>query len=126
MRGRMLGVVAGLLLAATPAHADAPVGTSFPAGFPVIEDASLGVPVIGVGAAAAVSGTPLVFLHGNNDTPYPTTCNSEYGKMHALASYLHARGYARTELWGLGYQGDQCDLLTTPGARAAEAHTATA
>lgn len=119
--------MAALVLGAAPAaHADGPVGTTLPPGFPAIADASTGAPVLGFGAAGPAQRTPVVFLHGNNDTPFPTTCNSSYGEIHALAAYLHQRGYARSELWGLGYQGDQCDLLTTPGARASEAHTAAA
>ncbi len=120
----VLGLFATLLPpAASSAEA---VGTSFPPGFPVILDHSLGTPVIGFGGRGPLRRTPVIFLHGNNDTPYPTQCNSTYGEVHALAGYMHHRGYARSELWGLGYQGDQCDLLSTPGARASEAHTATA
>ena len=119
-------MMAGLALAAPAAHADGPVPTSLPPGFPAIEDASLGTAIIGFGAPGPVSRTPVVFVHGNNDTPYPTTCNNAYGHMHGLATYLHGRGYALGELWGIGYQGEQCDLLTSPGARASEAHTATA
>jgi hypothetical protein len=40
------------------------VGTSFPAGFPSIVDASLGSPVLGFGAAGPVSRTPVILLHG--------------------------------------------------------------
>ena len=57
------------------ANAGPQVGTTFPADFPVIIDASLGVPVIGFGAAGRVQRTPVIFLHGNNDTPFPTKCN---------------------------------------------------
>ena len=57
------------------AHAAGTVGTTFPAGFPVIEDASLARPVIGFGAAGPVTRTPVIFLHGNNDTPFATACN---------------------------------------------------
>ena len=66
---RMLIVVAALVAALVPgAHASAAVGTSFPAGFPVITDASLGTPVIGFGAAGPLEHTPVTFLHGNNNT----------------------------------------------------------
>ena len=44
-----LAVAAGLSFAVA-AHAAGTVGTTFPAGFPVIEDASLARPVIGFGA----------------------------------------------------------------------------
>ena len=52
----------------------------------------------------------MILLHGNNDTPFPTLCNP-YGDIHDLASYLESRGYRASELWALGYQGDQCDLI---------------
>jgi pimeloyl-ACP methyl ester carboxylesterase len=107
------------------AHADGLVGTSFPPDFPVINDASLGTPLIGFGAAGPVRRTPVVFVHGNNDTPFPTTCNP-FGKMQALAQDLANNGYALSELWGLGYQGDQCDLLADQTHRSAQAHTAAA
>src|SRR5215813_12091056 len=35
-------------------------------------------------------------------------------------------GYALSELWGLGYQGDQCDLITQPTNRSGGAHTTVA
>ena len=108
-----------------PARAGGTIGTTLPADFPVIEDASLGKPVIGFGAAGAVARTPVIFLHGNNDTPFPTAC-AAYGRVHALAQYLADRGYATSELWGLGYQGDQCDLAADPTQRSAFAHTVTA
>jgi pimeloyl-ACP methyl ester carboxylesterase len=98
------------------------VGNTLPANFPVIEDTSLGKPVIGFGAAGTVSRTPVIFLHGNNDTPFATLCNP-YGRMQALAQYLADNGYATSELWGLGYQGDQCDLPGDPTLRSRIAHT---
>ena len=94
-------------------HPPATVGTSFPAGFPTIVDASLGTPVLGFGAAGRVKRTPVIFLHGNNDTPFPTTCNAA-GKIHDLAQAFVDRGYSPSEVWGLGYQGDQCDLAASP------------
>jgi pimeloyl-ACP methyl ester carboxylesterase len=111
-----------LALGAVPAAGAATVGTSFPAGFPTIVDASLGVPVIGFGAAGPVERTPVIFLHGNNDTPYATLCNP-YGNMHDVAQYFVDHGYSASELWGLGYQGDQCDLLTDQTRRSGPAHT---
>lgn len=102
------------------------VGTSLPPDFPVIVDASLGVPVIGFGAQGPVTRTPVILLHGNNDTPFPTACTPFNGKTHALAQYLADRGYAASELWGLGYQGDQCDLAQDNTRRSAFAHTAQA
>src|SRR3954467_15244206 len=88
--------------AAGSAAAGGTVGTTFPAGFLAIVDASLGKPVIGFGAAGPVSHTPLIFLHGNNDTPFPTACNP-YGAMQVLAQYFADHGYSPAELWGLGY-----------------------
>jgi pimeloyl-ACP methyl ester carboxylesterase len=101
------------------------VGTSFPADFPVITDASLNVPVIGFGAAGRVKRTPVIFLHGNNDTPFPTACNP-FGYIHAMAQFFADNGYALSELWGLGYQGDQCDLLADQTHRSAGAHSTVA
>jgi hypothetical protein len=91
-----------LALGAVPAAGAATVGTSFPAGFPTIVDASLGVPVIGFGAAGLVERTPVIFLHGNNDTPYATLCNP-YGNMHDVAQYFLDHGYSASELWRLDY-----------------------
>ena len=112
-------LVAGLAAAASAAAA---VGTTFPAGFQTPTDASLGTPVIGFGAAGPVTRTPVILLHGNNDTPYPTACNP-YGDVHDVASYLETRGYRPSELWGLGYQGDQCDLIASPTNRSGVAHS---
>ena len=112
-------------LAAGTARAGDTIGTAFPAGFPTILDASLGTPVLGFGAAGPVHRTPVILLHGNNDTPYPTACNP-YGAIHGLAQYLADHGYAAGELWGLGYQGDQCDLLADQTRRSGAAHTTVA
>ena len=98
------------------------IGNTFPPGFPVVEDTSLGKPVIGFGAAGPVTRTPVILLHGNNDTPFPTACNP-YGRIQALAQYLADNGYATSELWGLGYEGDQCDLGADPTRRSSIAHT---
>ena len=104
------------------AQAAGTVGNVLPADFPVIVDASLGKPVIGFGAAGPVQRTPVIFVHGNNDTPFPTQCNP-YGRMQAMAQHLADNGYATSELWGLGYQGDQCDLGADPTLRSGIAHT---
>ena len=117
--------VAVLLAAAAPASASGPVPTSFPDDFPAPVDHSLGEPVLGFGAKGPVRRTPVIFLHGNNDTPHATTC-SALGHVHEFAQYFHDRGYALSELWGLGYQGDQCDLVTTPTNRSSEAHSTVA
>jgi pimeloyl-ACP methyl ester carboxylesterase len=116
-------VVLVSLVASAPGAGAAPVvGTSFPAGFVVPTDASLGVPVIGFGADGRVTRTPVIFLHGNNDTPFATACNP-YGNVHDMAQYFLEHGYRASELWGLGYQGDQCDLGASPTNRSGAAHS---
>jgi pimeloyl-ACP methyl ester carboxylesterase len=121
----LLLVVTLLAGAALTVPASAAIGTSFPAGFAPPTDASLGTPVLGFGADGRLTRNPVILLHGNNDTPYPTLCNP-YGDVHDLASYLESRGYRPSELWGLGYQGNQCDLVTSPTNRSGEAHTTVA
>src|SRR5687767_15457250 len=96
-------MVLSTVLAGAAGGAAAGVGTSFPADFPTIADASLGTPVLGFGAAGPVERTPVILLHGNNDTPYPTACNPAYGDIQALADHLLANGWAASELWALGY-----------------------
>jgi pimeloyl-ACP methyl ester carboxylesterase len=118
-------LLAASALAGPCAHAEGIVGTTFPTGFPVIEDTSLAKPVIGFGAAGPVTRTPVIFLHGNNDTPFPTACNP-FGRVQAFAQYLADRGYATSELWALGYQGDQCNLPTDQTNRSRIAHTVAA
>src|SRR5690242_4778609 len=113
---------AAVCLAATVAHAAGIDGNTLPSTFPVIEDTSLAKPVIGFGAAGSVSHTPVIFLHGNNDTPFPTACNP-YGAVQAFAQYLADHGYSTSELWALGYQGDQCDLGADQTLRSRIAHT---
>jgi hypothetical protein len=104
-------------------HPNGLVGTTFPAGFPQIVDASLGVPVIGFGGSAGrVEHVPVIFLHGNNDTPFATACNP-FGYIHNLAQFFLDAGYSPRELWGLGYQGDQCDLIASPTNRSGFAHS---
>jgi pimeloyl-ACP methyl ester carboxylesterase len=119
--------IAAALLAAGAmaggAMAAGTVGNTLPADFPAIEDASLKKPLIGFGAAGAVNRTPVIFVHGNNDTPFPTACNPFYGRMQALAQHLADNGYATSELWGLGYQGDQCDLAGDQTRRSSIAHS---
>jgi pimeloyl-ACP methyl ester carboxylesterase len=124
----LAAAVAVTLAVAAPAQAKTKqVGTTFPAGFPVLVDASLGTPVLGFGSAdGPVAHTPVVFVHGNNDTPYPTACNAGYGHMTDFANYLLAHGYRASELWGLGYQGDQCDLVADQTRRSAVGHTSLA
>jgi pimeloyl-ACP methyl ester carboxylesterase len=121
-----LAALAAALAFVLAAPATAGVGTSFPPGFPAIADASLGTPVLGFGAAGSVDRTPVILLHGNNDTPYPTACNPAYGDVQALADHLLANGWRASELWALGYQGDQCDLLADQTQRSGEAHSTAA
>ena len=61
----------------------------------------------------------------NNDTPFPTSCNP-YGNVHNFAQFFAQNGYQPSELWALGYQGDQCDLLTDPTLRSGIAHSTAA
>ena len=73
-------------VAADRAGTPAQVGTTLPPHFPVIENYYLGVPVIGFGShRGRVNHVPIIFLHGNNDTPFPTACNP-FGKSKALRS----------------------------------------
>ena len=121
-----LAALAVLLTALVlPASSAAAAGTTFPPGFPTILDASLGTPVIGFGGSGRVNRTPVILLHGNNDTPYPTVCNP-FGDVQALADHLLANGYAPSEVWALGYQGDQCDLLADQTRRSGPAHSTVA
>ena len=122
---RLVSIAVTALACAIGAHAGGNVGKTLPADFPVIVDASLGKAVIGFGAAGPVARTPVVFLHGNNDVPFATACSAN-GRIHAFAQYFADRGYSTSELWGLGYQGDQCDLAADNTRRSAFAHTATA
>jgi pimeloyl-ACP methyl ester carboxylesterase len=122
---RFLTAAAASLVMAGAAHAGDVVGTTLPADFPVIRDASLGTPLLGFGAPGHVKRTPVIFVHGNNDTPFATACNP-YGRIHEVAQYLADQGYATSELWGIGYQGDQCDLASDQTRRSAAAHTAAA
>jgi pimeloyl-ACP methyl ester carboxylesterase len=121
----LLRRVATLLITAIAAAAQAAgtVGTTLPADFPAIEDTSFEKPVIGFGAAGPVHRTPVILLHGNNDTPFPTACNPGYGHMQRLAQYLADNGYSPSELWGLGYQGDRCDVNADQTRRSRMAHT---
>jgi pimeloyl-ACP methyl ester carboxylesterase len=122
-KARILCIAAILTVIAGTAHAAGTVGTTLPADFPVIEDTSLHKPIIGFGAAGTVTHTPVIFIHGNNDTPFPTACNPVYGRMQAFAQYFADNGYSTAELWGIGYEGDQCDLAGDQTRRSSIAHT---
>lgn len=116
----------GAAARAADPHPNGIVGTTFPADFPTIIDASLGVPVIGFGSSEGrVERVPVIFLHGNNDTPFATACNP-LGYIHNLAQFFLDAGYSPRELWGLGYQGDQCDLFASPTNRSGPAHSTVA
>ncbi|HYB49656.1 MAG TPA: hypothetical protein VED47_00965 [Burkholderiaceae bacterium] len=101
------------------------LGTSFPSDFPVIQNYYLGVPAIGFGARGRVERVPVIFLHGNNDTPFPTPCNP-FGYIHNAAQYFLNQGYRPSELWGVGYQGDQCDLAEELPRKSGVSHSTAA
>src|SRR6516162_9245006 len=130
------GLVAALMVcpeagmsAAQPAPigSGSSLGTTLPTNFPVIINPYLGVPVIGFGSKLPSSRrhVPVIFLHGNNDTPFATACNP-FGYIHNFAEYFLENGYLAGELWGLGYQGDQCDLLSDPTLKSGVAHSTAA
>jgi len=110
-----------------PIGSPSSVGTTLPPDFPAIINPYLGVPVIGFGSKLPGSRRhiPVIFLHGNNDTPFPTTCNP-FGYIHNFAEYFRENGYQAGDLWGLGYQGDQCDLLSDPTLKSGVAHSTAA
>jgi pimeloyl-ACP methyl ester carboxylesterase len=117
---------AGGLANAGPPNNNAQIGTSFPDHFPVIRNFYLGTPVIGFGSnVGRVEQVPVIFLHGNNDTPFPTACNP-FGRVQAFAQFFLDHGYHPSELWGLGYQGDQCDLTQDNTHRSGVSHTTAA
>jgi pimeloyl-ACP methyl ester carboxylesterase len=131
-RGYCVGAVAAVLtwciasVAAQAGGSGFSVGTSFPADFPVIENFYLGTEVIGFGSDVGhVRHVPVIFLHGNNDTPFATVCNP-FGHVHDFAQFFVDNGYQPSEVWGLGYQGDQCDLLQDNTRRSGVAHTTAA
>ena len=109
------------------------VGTTFPAGFPVITNPYLGVPVIGFGGTRVPGQqgrgnkrhVPVIFLHGNNDSAFATACNP-FGYIHNMAQYFLNNGYQPGELWGLGYQGDLCDLIADPTLKSGVSHSTAA
>ena len=63
----LAAVVAGAASGGQPSPT-ATVGTSFPAGFPTIADASLGTPVLGFGAAGRVKRTPVILFSVSHRT----------------------------------------------------------
>ena len=125
---RIAAIVAALLPfgaagAASAAGKTPQVGTSFPDHFAVITNFYLGKPVIGFGSdVGRLEHVPVIFLHGNNDTPFPTSCNP-LGRIQAFAQFFLDNGYHPSELWALGYQGDQCDLAQDNTHRSGISHT---
>lgn len=124
---RIAAIIAALLPfgiggSASPSKADE-IGTTFPDHFPVIQNFYLGKPVIGFGSdIGPIEHVPVIFLHGNNDTPYSTPCNP-YGRFQKFAQFFLDQGYHPKELWALGYQGDQCDLAQDNTRRSGISHT---
>ena len=117
-----------------PQQTNAVLGTTLPSDFPIIINPYLGVPILGFGASESrgrpfegrpFDRVPVIFLHGNNDTPFPTACNP-FGYIHNLAQFFLNNGYAPSQLWGLGYQGDQCDLISSPTNKSGIAHSTAA
>ena len=122
----LLQVSAGGLASAASPGKSAEIGTRFPDHFPLIQNFYLGKPVIGFGSdVGRVDHVPVIFLHGNNDTPFATACNP-FGRMQAFAQFFLDHGYRPSELWGLGYQGDQCDLAQDNTLRSGISHTTAA
>jgi len=65
---------AGGLASAAPPNKGVTIGTTFPDHFPVIRNFYLGQPVIGFGSdIGGVERVPVIFLHGNNDSPFATS-----------------------------------------------------
>ena len=67
--------------------------------------------------------TPVIFLHGNNDTPFPTACNPFYGQRPGARAVPRRQRLRAERAVGLGYQGDQCDLRGRPDVALGSAHT---
>ena len=112
-------------LTAADTNTPTAIGNSLPADFPVIRNSYLGQPVLGFGAHGHVERVPVIFLHGNNDSPFPTACNP-FGYIRNVAQHLLASGYRPSELWGLGYQGDQCDLAAEITRKSGVSHSTAA
>lgn len=116
------------LTAALGAQAAGTVGTTLPTtSAAAVEDTSLGAPVIGFGATGKAVRTPVIFLHGNGGTPFDTGCSTHVApNMRPMAQFFADSGYNTSELWGLGWQGTQCDLMSAPANMASLGHTVTA
>ncbi|EHR71673.1 Lipase (class 2) [Burkholderiales bacterium JOSHI_001] len=115
------------LAAAGAAQAAGTVGSTLPAAFATVQDASLGATVLGFGAAGKAVRTPVIFLHGNGGTPFESSCGSHIGpNLQAMAQFFADSGYTPSELWGLAWQGDQCDLVSATANASSLAHSITA
>jgi Lipase (class 2) len=115
------------LAAAGTAQAAGTVGNTLPTSFASVQDASLGTPLLGFGAAGKAVRTPVIFLHGNGGTPFESACGSHTGpNLQAMAQFFADSGYTPSELWGLAWQGDQCDLLMSTANASSLAHSITA
>lgn len=119
-----LAAATALIVNAPAAQAET-LGTSLPADFPVIVNPYLGVPILGFGARGPVHRVPVIFVHGNNDSPFATACNP-FGYIHNMGQYFLDHGYRASELWGIGYQGDQCDLAADQTHRSGVSHSTAA
>ena len=123
MRKTLCAAVAAALVLTASAQA-ATVGTTFPAGFATPTDASLGTPVLGFGAAGPVNANAGDLparqqRHAVSDGP----ATRSSGTSATQAQFFVDQGYSASEIWGLGYQGDQCDLVRTTLVRSGPTHT---
>jgi len=65
---------------------DPPALRDFPADFKPPLSNETNQPMVGFGGnGGGVHHTPVIFIHGNNDTPFPTACNP-YGAVSQLGS----------------------------------------
>src|SRR5262249_55051638 len=95
LRGKLVVLAVGMILSTAIAGSQAAakkgpaLPTSFPQGFAVPIDHDLAVPVIGFGGSEHrhLKHNPVIFLHGNNDTPFPTACNP-FGGIAKIAQFF--------------------------------------
>lgn len=124
---RQVAAALGITLAAAVGAQAQQVGTAFPNGFLSGIDASSGQPWIGFGGDKTVTPlvrTPVIILHGNDGTPYATGCGRFSMGVREFAEFLTNNGFAPSEVWALGWQGNQCDQTTFGWtASASHAHT---
>ena len=77
--------------------------------------------MIGFGAAGPVTRTPVIFIHGNNDTPFPTACNP-YGASR-IGAVLRRYGYSTERALGHRLPGRPVRPGATRRDRSGIAHT---